>query len=565
MTAETSEAWVGLLLRAQQQEHQRRLAELAALNDLGVRLTAMRDLDALLQEVVTQARRLLDVDVTYLAMVEPDRALTILVTDGSLGPHLRGVRFEPHTGLAGQVVDTGEPVSSQDYVADPALSHNARLDEIAVEERLRTITGVPLRLRGEVIGVLMTAQRAVQPPSPSEMSLLSSLASLAAVAIENARLFAQHEEAMTALAAVNDELRRTADSVNRAVTLHEQLMEIALRGGGVAQVVAALSDVVDGDVVFVDAGDRVVAAARDGASIATPVVDGVTTTTVRVTGGDSYYGELQVHANEHVDDGGLRLLERSAMTLALIEAVDSQVAEAERRSTDEFLERLVSRRLVADDATRRQAMSVGLDLSREHLVLVTQQDEADAEQVRRWARAIATTHGGVVGSVIGLVVAIVAADVEALRASESPGEAVGMAGPASGLTDLATAFDDARGCLRALQALGHRDRVAAAEDLGPFRYLLSSAGRADAQRFVELTIGPLLEHDARRGTSMVETLRCYLANGQRHADTARVLGIHPNTLYQRLSRLDAILGKGWLHDSRRVDIELALRIQSISG
>jgi DNA-binding PucR family transcriptional regulator len=63
---------------------------------------------------------------------------------------------------------------------------------------------------------------------------------------------------------------------------------------------------------------------------------------------------------------------------------------------------------------------------------------------------------------------------------------------------------------------------------------------------------------------MVETLRSYLANGQRHADTARALGIHPNTLYQRLSRLDAILGKGWLHDSRRVDIELALRIRSIA-
>jgi GAF domain-containing protein len=556
MTTTTTDAWVGLLLRAQHQDHQRRLAELAALNDLGVRLTAMRDLDALLQEVVTQARRLLDVDVAYLAMAEPDQALTILVTDGSLGPHLRGVRLAPHSGLAGQVADTGEPVSTHDYLADHGLVHAEHADEIAKEEGLRTITGVPLRLRGEVIGVLMTAQRAVQPPTPNDLSLLSSLASLAAVAIENARLFAALEEA-------NEELRRTSDAVNRAVVLHEQLMNIAIRGGGVAQVVAGLSEVVDGDIVFVDAADRAVAAARGGTLLTEPVVPSDDTTTVPVTSGDIFYGTLQVHAHSPVDEGGVRLLERSAMTLALIEAVDRQVAEADRRSTDELLERLISRRLPSDEATRRRALAVGLDVTRPHVVLVLQPHETNTEAARRWARSLVESHGGAVGSVAGLLVAIVGAGCD-VHASRSPGEAVGLGGPAVGLAELAAAYDDARACLHALLALGHRHRIAAAGDLGPFRFLLSSAGREDAQRFVSATIGSLLEHDARRGTALVDTMRAYLANGQRHADTARALGIHANTLYQRLSRLDAILGKGWLHGGRRVDIELALRIDQLT-
>lgn len=557
MATTTSDAWVGLLLQTQHQEHQRRLAELAALNDLGVRLTAMRDLDALLQEVVTQARRLLDVDVAYLALVDPDDALTILVTDGSLGPHLRGVRLAAHSGLAGQVVDTGEPVSTDDYLADPALSHVTHVDDIAKEEGLRTITGAPLRLRGEVIGVLMTAHRVVHPPTPNDMSLLSSLASLAAVAIDNARLFA-------ALAEANDELRRTADSINRAVILHEHLMDIALRGGGVAQVVAGLSEVVDGDIVFIDATNRPVAAACAGKPLAEPPLATDDTTTVPVTSGDSFYGTLQVHARSSVDDGGIRLLERSAMTLALIEAVDRQVADAERRSTDELLERLISRRLPSDDASRRRALAVGLDVSRPHVVLVMLPDDANADHARLWARSLVDAHGGAVGSVAGLLVAIVGADVD-LIAARSTDEPVGLGGPAIDLAELASAYDEARACLHALQALGHRGRIAAAGDLGPFRFLLSSAGRADAQRFVIATIGPLLDHDAKRGTALVETLRAYLANGQRHADTARSLGIHANTLYQRLSRLDAILGKGWLHDDRRIDIELALRVDQLTS
>jgi len=583
-----AEASAARRLWSQQQDHRRRLAELAALNDLGVRLAAMHDLDALLQEVVTQARRLLDVDVAYLALAEPDRALTILVTDGSLSPHLRGVRLAPRSGLAGRVLETGEPVSTHDYLADDVLTHDERLDRVAEVEGLKTITGVPLRVRGDVIGVLMTAQRAVRPPTANELSLLSSLASLAAVAIENARLFAQHGEAMAAIAAANDELRRAADSVNRAVILHERLMQVAVRGGGVSQVIASLSELIDGDVMFIDSLDRTLVAARAGQPIQSPgaprdvnglaagtafaesaarrtVVDG-TTATVPVTGGEHYYGALQVDASTTPDDGTVRLLERSAMTLALIEAVERQVAEAERRTTDELLEQLVGRRLVADDATHRRALGLGLDLSRPHLVLVATPGEGGLEAFRVWARRLVTTYGGVIGSVAATLTVIVGAEAETdLSDAPGPGEAVGRSGPATGVNELAAAFVDAQTCLRALQALGHRNRVAAAADLGPFRFLLSSSGRADAQRFVDHNIGRLLEHDARRGTSLVDTARCYLANGQRHADTARELGIHPNTLYQRLSRLDAILGPGWLHESRCLDIQLALRINDISA
>jgi sugar diacid utilization regulator len=291
------------------------------------------------------------------------------------------------------------------------------------------------------------------------------------------------------------------------------------------------------------------------------------TVTVPVTSGDSFHGALQVRSAATLDEVTLRLLERSAITLALLEAVERQVAEAERRSADEFLEQLAGRRLPTGEAARRQALAVGLDDSQPHVVLVVEPDTDRAERVRQWAAELVTSHGGLVGNVTGLLVVVVGAglDLDALRRSRSKVGAVGIAGPATGVTDLASAYDDARACLTTLLALGHDDRFACAGDLGPFRYLLSTAGRGDAQRFVELTLGVLLDHDARRGTELVQTARDYLANGQRHSDTARALGIHPNTLYQRLSRIDKVLGPGWLHESRALDIQLALRVQALDS
>ena len=53
-------------------ERSQRAVELSTLYDLAIRLTGVRELDVLLQEVVNQGRRLLAVDLVYLALREDD-------------------------------------------------------------------------------------------------------------------------------------------------------------------------------------------------------------------------------------------------------------------------------------------------------------------------------------------------------------------------------------------------------------------------------------------------------------------------------------------------------------
>jgi purine catabolism regulator len=79
------------------------------------------------------------------------------------------------------------------------------------------------------------------------------------------------------------------------------------------------------------------------------------------------------------------------------------------------------------------------------------------------------------------------------------------------------------------------------------RLLHSCADPAVLKEFVTEHIGPLLESDHSRRTDLVRTLDSYLANGQRKAATSRELHLRRQSLYQRLTRIETLLG-GFLDD-----------------
>ncbi|MEV5829368.1 GAF domain-containing protein [Spirillospora sp. NPDC052242] len=569
--------------------------ELQALYDLALRLSGVHDLDALLQDVVAQARRLLDVDIAYLALLGDDGALTIEVTDGSLGPRLRGVRLAPRVGVAGRVVERGEPVRSADYLADRDLLHSDAVDRVAREEGLRTIVGVPLRLRGRVIGVLMIAQRSVREFAGREMTFLTSLASFAAVAIDNARLITEHRRAAAELTAANDELRRHVDGAERAARMHGRMLGIALRGGGAEEVVLAVSAEFPGTVLLVDDRDRPRVAASGGAvrPAAPPAGESPAaafaaerrtrragrTVTVPVASAHSYFGALQVTPDVPLHDQDVRVLERAAMTLALVLVAEQAVGEAERRTAADLVERLVAGRIGDEAAFARRARPLGLDLRAAHRVLAV--ETADDARVLARLGELVREHGGIAARLRGRLVAFVRADgTDDADDAEGAGDAgdgvlrafaatidgtCGLGGPAAGAADLAAAHADASACVTVLKSLAREGACAAPSDLGPYRYLLSASGRADADRFVRATVGPLLDHDERRGGDLARTADAFLSGGRHHTGTAAALHIHANTLYQRLDRITALLGDGWRQGDRALDVQLALRLHRLAA
>jgi DNA-binding PucR family transcriptional regulator len=214
-----------------------------------------------------------------------------------------------------------------------------------------------------------------------------------------------------------------------------------------------------------------------------------------------------------------------------------------------------------------------VDLEAAHVVLVARC--APPEQRRRaafWATSqAAVSHG---------LAAVHGEEVVLLLPGDEPGRAakwiakelgatlaepvtVGAAGPVRGPARIPAAYREAQRCADALAALGRRDGGADARELG-FVGLLIGADR-DVGGFLRATLGPVLDYDARRGTSLVRTMEGYFGAGGSLSRTAERLHIHVNTVTQRLNRVGRLLGDGWQEPDRALEIQLALRLHHLQS
>ncbi len=112
--------------------------------------------------------------------------LFTIVSDGLKG---KDIFLNTNLGIAGVVAITGQPFNIPDVYADP------RFDQKTDEKtgyRTRCIACVPIKNQfGEILGVIEAINKNSDVFSDSDMEILESLASIVAIPIENATLFAE--------------------------------------------------------------------------------------------------------------------------------------------------------------------------------------------------------------------------------------------------------------------------------------------------------------------------------------------------------------------------------------
>jgi DNA-binding PucR family transcriptional regulator len=112
----------------------------------------------------------------------------------------------------------------------------------------------------------------------------------------------------------------------------------------------------------------------------------------------------------------------------------------------------------------------------------------------------------------------------------------------------------------ALLTLGRTGTVITAEQLGIYRVLLNHTGRRELKAQFDQALGAVVAEQKNRNLPMLATLKAYLDHGCRAAPAARTLGVHINTLYQRIAVLDRLLGPDWRHPPRSLDLHVLLRV-----
>jgi signal transduction histidine kinase len=177
------------------QQLQGRAQQLETLNEVISSLTATLAMDTLLPLILDKSIELLGTEAgTLMRVLEATGELEFSVTRGPRSSDLIGKRLPVGTGLAGTVMQTGRPIIQNDVQGD--VRWFAGVDAATEFVTYATLT-VPLIRRREVVGVLqLINKRSRAPFNEDDQTLLMAFAGQAVVALENARLLQQTDQAL---------------------------------------------------------------------------------------------------------------------------------------------------------------------------------------------------------------------------------------------------------------------------------------------------------------------------------------------------------------------------------
>lgn len=154
-------------------------------------LNSTLDLDFLLQKIGAAAEKLLDSEASATMLVTDDKkSLFFKVASGEKAKALRTMTLPIGQGIGGTVASTRKPEVVNDARKDPRFA--GQFDK-ASGFVTRSLLCVPMVFRGELVGVVEVLNKRSGTYTDEHIGLLSSLASLASVAITNAKIVSEQK------------------------------------------------------------------------------------------------------------------------------------------------------------------------------------------------------------------------------------------------------------------------------------------------------------------------------------------------------------------------------------
>lgn len=164
---------------------------LMALHDTTLGLMRRLDVDELLQNIITRAGELVGTEHGYVHLLEPINDELRMRVGVGIYQDFVGTRVKRGQGLAGMVWRDGAPIVVDDY-----RYWSGRLPMVD-RDVLRAVIGVPLKSGEQTVGVLgLASLEGGRKFGEAQIEALNRFAELAAVALDNARLYNESQKAL---------------------------------------------------------------------------------------------------------------------------------------------------------------------------------------------------------------------------------------------------------------------------------------------------------------------------------------------------------------------------------
>ncbi len=174
---------------------------LKELTRLSARISVRLDPSEVLSAACEAGVRLLHLRSAAIALVEDDNTLSVRGSYGFAEGALGAGKFPRGEGLISQVVRSGQPALISDLRGD-SVQEAPLLHDLGV----RSILVFPIRLREEMVGCFVLADQVPRQFSADEVETAALLASQAAIAVENSRLYGQLRQTYEELKTTQEQL-----------------------------------------------------------------------------------------------------------------------------------------------------------------------------------------------------------------------------------------------------------------------------------------------------------------------------------------------------------------------
>lgn len=529
------------------------------------------ELAPMLQGIVELATQATHCHACFIYLVEADK-VTIRAASPVFAEAVDNVSFSVEEGLTGWVARNRRSAFIRDGLAgDPRSVYVPLLRE----EDFQSMVAVPILSRtNETIGVIVLHTQAPREFSEDVLNLLEHIASLVSGAIENAQSYDRERrrvDALTGLAGLSEAVSGAADEAALASTL-----AVGARNLLGAARCSLYRMVQDGGVELLARSPE-----RATAKVARTSADLLLDRrllTVALVAGDEHIGMLCAapppdrEFNREEREVARAVAHLAAVALKRVELIEGLT---KTNIVKDLFEALAAG---AGDFAAAKAAEIRCDLSRPYLLLCAEPAgggdtsasdwRATAEQlgqalVALIPRAAVEAGPGPVRALLPLEVAskarldVVLADCRQL--GRTHGAVLGLAGVRDSAAEGVRAFGEAGDATKIGRALVSDGGAVTYGELGAYRYLVHiDPDRTPHDRMRE-AVDLLIEYDRRRRTALLDTLERYLAERQSVIESARQLYVHPNTLRQRLGRIEELTGLSLERDDL-LSLELAIKL-----
>ena len=279
-------------------------------------------------------------------------------------------------------------------------------------------------------------------------------------------------------------------------------------------------------------------------------------------------------------------LEESSLALLVALRTQKDLQEIQLQYKNEFLHDLLYNNFENRETIIQRARSLGLDLSRPHIVAVIELDEQDnleEEEVldrllelwkiylaQHWPKPILVRRGMALVLLLAFDKSLsfselklkIDALVPKIKQDIYPRLPVSFStgiGHIYAAEELYRSYQEAKTALELGRFFDKKDEITYYDELGVLA-LLYRIGEQELKTFCFHTLRPLINHDREQDGQLIDTLRTYFRCNGDLTLTAQKLFIHVNTLRYRLKKISELLGMDLNKLSVQFNLDTALRI-----